>query len=348
MRIPGTGRVKRGLRSLRNRLRPGVLVLLYHRVVELDRDPYRLCVTPGHFAEHLEVLQRRRLLMSLRDLIRAIEENSIPRRAVVMTFDDGYADNLEIAKPLLERSNAPATLYVVSGNVGHHREFWWDELDRLLLEPGNLPGELELDVNGMKHQWSLEQASRYSETDAARARNWHLYQDDDPSPRHSFFRSVHKFVRSAPAVDRWRLLDRLAVWAGRGLKGRGSHRVLDRNELKSIASGDLLEVGAHTVSHPVLSSLPEPAQRMEIRGSKSALQDILGVPVTSFAYPHGSRQDYTPETVNIAREEGFESAVSVYFGKVNWGADRYQLPRVPVEDCGGEEFDLRLKVWMRS
>ena len=348
MRIPGMGRARRAVRVLRNRARPGVLILLYHRIVELDRDPYRLCVSPLHFAEHLEILQRRRLVISLRDLVKALQENSVPRRAVVITFDDGYVDNLENAKPLLDRYQTPATVFVVSGNVGNDREFWWDELERILLGPGTLPGELDLEVGGKSYHWSLGKASAYSRADATRSRAWHLYQDKDPVPRHTFFRSIHNLVRSVPLAGRWSLLDQLAAWADAGLKGRESHRALDREGLRMLAAGGMVEVGAHTVTHPVLSSLPADIQRREIRESKAALQEILGCPVTSFAYPHGSRSDYTSETISMTREEGFECAVSVYSEKVKWDTDRYQLPRVLVDDWPGDEFARHLEEWQRS
>jgi peptidoglycan/xylan/chitin deacetylase (PgdA/CDA1 family) len=81
---------------------------------------------------------------------------------VVITFDDGYADNLHNAKPLLERYDIPATVFVTTGHIGHEREFWGDELDRLLLQPSTLPELLGLSINGSPYQWELGEVAHYT------------------------------------------------------------------------------------------------------------------------------------------------------------------------------------------
>lgn len=346
MRIRGIGRLRRAARRLRNRFAPGVLILLYHRVVELPSDPYLLGVTPQHFAEHLEILRQHGCVMRLQQLIQALQDGNLPHRGVVVTFDDGYADNLYNAKPLLERYDIPATVFVSSGNIGQEREFWWDELDRLLLQPGTLPETLHLNVNESTYQWELGSAADYSEDDLGRDRWWHLYQKDDPSMRQHLFRSLHQLLNSLPRSERWQVLDELSVWAGAGLRGRSTHRTLSPEEVVHLAEGELVEVGAHTVNHPVLSTLPVAVQQDEIRQSKAALEEILGHPVTSFAYPHGSRSDYTTETVTVAQEAGFACACSNFADLVWRGTDHFQLPRVIVQDWDGETFARRLEEWL--
>ena len=137
------------------------IILLYHRVAVVPSDPQLLCVTPKHFAEHLDVLQKCMNPMPLRQLVPAVRNRKIPHRRVIVTFDDGYADNMYIAKPLLERYEIPATVFVASGYLGQTREFWWDELERLLLQAGTLPETLRLNLNGRVHEWSLGEASHY-------------------------------------------------------------------------------------------------------------------------------------------------------------------------------------------
>ena len=104
---------------------------MYHRVTELERDPFRLAVTPERFDEQLEQIRSRFEVLRLSELARAIEAGELPRRAVVVTFDDGYRDNLLNAKPLLERYEIPATVFVTAGQIGSDRDFWWDELVQL-------------------------------------------------------------------------------------------------------------------------------------------------------------------------------------------------------------------------
>jgi peptidoglycan/xylan/chitin deacetylase (PgdA/CDA1 family) len=114
-----------------HRARGDAVVLVYHRVAELDHDPWRLAVSSIRFAEHLAVIARQFRPLSLDELARALEARSVPRRTVVVTFDDGYRDNLHAAKPLLEQYELPATIFVVSAYVGSTRDFWWDELEEL-------------------------------------------------------------------------------------------------------------------------------------------------------------------------------------------------------------------------
>jgi peptidoglycan/xylan/chitin deacetylase (PgdA/CDA1 family) len=107
----------------------------------------------------------------------------------------------------------------------------------------------------------------------------------------------------------------------------------------------LIEIGAHTVTHPSLSALPIASQREEIWQSKTGLEEILDRPVTSFAYPYGKRSDYSAETVALVREAEFVCACSNFAGLVSQSTDRFQLPRVHVPDCDGEEFVKQLSGW---
>ena len=347
MRVPGLARLQRTTKRLRNRFTPKVLILLYHRVAELPSDPYLLSVTPQHFAEHLEVLQQHGV-MPLQQLIQAVQNGNMPSQGIVVTFDDGYADNLYNAKPLLEHYDIPATVFVSSGCIGQKREFWWDELDRLLLQPGTLPATLHLNINGTNYQWELGEVADYSVDNALRDRGWHLYQPDDPSLRHQLFRSLHQLLNALSPTERWQVLDELCVWAGVETTGRATHRMLLPAEVAQLAEDKLVEVGAHTVTHPVLSELPIAVQRHEIQQSKTDLEAILGHAVTSFAYPHGRRSDFTAETIAIAQETGFTCACTTVLDLVRRSTNYFQLPRATVQDCDGETFAQRLEGWLYS
>jgi peptidoglycan/xylan/chitin deacetylase (PgdA/CDA1 family) len=151
MRVPGIKRVKQSARWLRSRFVPGALILGYHRIADAPDDPLGLCVSSRHFAEQLEVLRKYTNPISLRELIRALVEGTLPKRAVVVTFDDGYADNLYAARPLLEQHHVPATVFVATGNLG--REFWWDELANIVFTAEMLPTQLHLSINRATYEW---------------------------------------------------------------------------------------------------------------------------------------------------------------------------------------------------
>jgi peptidoglycan/xylan/chitin deacetylase (PgdA/CDA1 family) len=344
MLIPGISRLRRTARRFRNTIAPGGLILLYHRVTEVDCDPWSLCVTPQHFAEHLEILLKNGYPMRLQQLNQALQARKRLPRAIAVTFDDGYADNLHNAKPLLERYDLPATVFVVSGYVGHQREFWWDELERLLLQPGTLPESLCLHINDSPFRWRSGESAHFSADNDQHHRSWYINQDA-PSPRHSLYDRLWKLLSPLLEDERRSILDQLLVWSGAEPVSRSTHRHLSPEELLTLNQGELIEVGSHTVTHPFLSTLPTALQRDEIQHSKACLEQIIGHPVKSFAYPHG---DYTLTTVGMVREAGFACACSVLAGSVRGRTDRFQLPRVVVQDWDGEEFARRLSRWFRD
>src|SRR5215470_7363439 len=173
MMIPGLGRLRRRIRSIGNLFVPHAIILLYHRVAELQPDPQLLCVSRNHFAEHLDIIRKLGRPTKLGSLDEVVQRrNRTP--AVAVTFDDGYADNLHNAKPLLERYDVPATVFVASGYVTSREEFWWDGLDKIFLQPRNLPRMLDLDINGRSYHWDLGTLSNYDEAAHRQHRGWNV------------------------------------------------------------------------------------------------------------------------------------------------------------------------------
>jgi peptidoglycan/xylan/chitin deacetylase (PgdA/CDA1 family) len=133
--LPGGIRVSRTLRQWRSRIRPGVAILGYHRVSDAQPDPLGLSISPAHFRAQLAVIARMAQPLSLAEAARSLAAGHVPPRGLVLTFDDGYADNLETVLPFLEERSMPATIYVTSGNRGG--EFWWDRLVRVMGSRGS-------------------------------------------------------------------------------------------------------------------------------------------------------------------------------------------------------------------
>ena len=325
--------------------RAEIAILLYHRVFEPQSDPQLLCVSPKHFAEHLECLRHYYRVLSLKELSEALRDRQLPKRGVAVTFDDGYADNLCNAKPLLERYDIPATVFVTSGYIAQEREFWWDELERLLLHPGVLPESIRLTISGNAYQRDLGKAAQYSEEDFERNCRWNVLKKGAPSPRQDIYRSLCQLLRPLPNGVRLKVLDDLLILANARTMVRPTHRILSPDEVIRLAKEGLVEIGTHGVTHSVLSTLPLAAQRDEIQGSKVRLEVILGRPVTSFSYPYGALSDYTVDTVNLVREAGFVCACSNFAKAIRRGADFYQMPRFLVRDWDGDEFMRHLKGW---
>ena len=345
MRLPGIYRLRRAARRLRNQFRPTALILLYHRVTDLPSDPQSLCVTTKHFKDHLEILTKCTHLVSLQHLNQALRNECLGSRSLVITFDDGYADNLYNAKPLLERFNIPATVFVTSGYAGRERELWWDQLDRLLLQPGTLPEAIQLNINRSTYQWQLKEWARYSEEDCQRYHSWDVLEKIDPTLRHSLYRSLSQLLRPLGNEEREKVLEELFRLAGVESLARTTHRALSRDEISELDRGGLIEVGSHTATHSMLSMLPAKEQELEIQESKVDLERIVNHPITSFAYPYGSEADYTTDTVTLVREAGFQCACSNFPDIVCGQTNRFQLPRVLVRDWDGETFQRLVEQW---
>jgi peptidoglycan/xylan/chitin deacetylase (PgdA/CDA1 family) len=300
-------------------------------------------VTPEHFAEHLDVLRQQHLAVPLQNLSAAVRTGKHLPQAIAVTFDDGYADNLHNARPLLERYDVGATVFVASGGIGNVREFWWDELERLLLQPGKLPQTVCLEFNDRVFEANLGESVRYSGDEYRCYRGWRC-GSSAPTLRHSLYYSLWTLLRFLETAERHNVLDQLITWAGEDSVSRSRHRTLSAAEIVTLQSGGLVEIGAHTVTHPFLTTFSEHRQRDEIHRSKADLESIVGSPIVSFAYPHG---DYTTATVSTVRRAGYSCACSTTMESVRRGTDNLQLPRIQVKDCDGEEFARKLSEWFR-
>ena len=317
------------------------LILMYHRIAEPDLDPWGLSVSPAHFAEQLEIINKYFHPLSLQELFEHLKRGKVPNRSIVVTFDDGYVDNLQRATPLLTHYDVPATIFLVTEALVEDRSFWWDELEWALLRPGTLSDYLELKVSGDKYQWELGDAHRYSWKD--RQKDWHRRPwDAAPGTRLAFFYLIWQRLLELSKSERLEALDAVRTWAGVDSDARPGARALAREEVNLLVKETLIELGAHTVTHASLRHLSRSKQMEEILGSKKQLETIIGRPVTSFSYPHG---EYSVETPALVQNAGFLAATTTNFHCVLPNTDPFQLPRFQVDDWNGDEFLRRLARW---
>jgi peptidoglycan/xylan/chitin deacetylase (PgdA/CDA1 family) len=343
MRIPGLNRIKQLKYNIQKRLASSKgLILMYHRVAAVDIDPWSLCVTPEHFAEHLAVIKEIAHPISLHQLNRDRQQGTIPHRAVAISFDDGYADNLDRAKPLLEKYGIPATVFVSSGYVGRQREFWWDELDRILLTPGKLPPQLSLTIDDRLCEWELGTATDYIQSADRQDRHCRAWAAL-PGSRMSFYYKIWQVLRNLAEIDRQQAIAHIATWANAESQPRARYLPLSVEELATLGTSELVEIGAHTVVHPFLSGQSIAVQQAEIQQSKLELERLLARPVQSFSYPFGDR---SAATIELVRAAGFTYACSTQPDIVWRQSNCFDLPRFGVENWNGREFAERLAMWL--
>lgn len=338
MRIRGLGRLKSYGKWCVNTLRRPGMILLYHRVIDLQSDPQLLAVSPANFEQQMRFVRDRMTPMALDRFTELASHESLPKDAVAITFDDGYHDNLEFAAPIMEKYDIPATVYVTSGQVGNPCEFWWDELEAILLSGGRLPDRCSLILGGKKLHWILGASSE----DADANRNWNIFCQEELSPRQKMYRDLCAQIRLLGANERNAALNQLRDWAGTDGTARATHQALTERELIELARSPCVEIGGHTHQHSLLSALSLDDQRREIETGKARLEGILGAPVRSFAYPFGGRADYSPETARLVFEAGFRNACANWFSWIKKSNDVFQLPRFLVRNWSGSELEKRM------
>ena len=224
----------------------GTLILCYHRVAEGVEDPFHLCVRPDNFAAHLEEISRAREPSTLADV-------SVPSRRprVVVTFDDGYRDNLTNALPIAESKGVPITVFVTSGILGNHSGFWWDRLGTLLRSRPPHVREIDLPVGGRNIRLPLGSSGIRADLDSVR--------------RHLLPLRVTEIERALDAVsEQWQVGSAPPPDAG----------TLTLEDLLQLAASDTATIGAHTVDHVRLRDRPAREQQDTISGSKRELEHV--------------------------------------------------------------------------
>lgn len=297
------------------------LILMYHRVATLENDPWQLAVTPENFREHMRILSERRRVVALGTLVREALKGRANGLAAV-TFDDGYLDVLENAVPILAEFQCPATVFIVPEALGRRRGFWWDDLTRVIFSPADLPPALAATTGGFDIAW--QQGKGIMAGSLA----------DDVSRRGLYYAIWKKLIR-LEAGEREHCIGLLSEWSGARLHDDAASRVMTAEQAVAMTRGGLVALGAHTLTHPSLTTLYHDGQRREILGSRRACEEIAGQVVDTFAFPFGHHND---DSVRIARDAGFAAAVTTRAGTVSPRSNPVRLPRLNIGNFDGPGF----------
>lgn len=263
----------------------GFPVLAFHRVND-DDDPFMPSLPTSVFAARMEHIARHYTVLTVETLVERLREGRVPRKAVALTFDDGYRDNLTHAAPILARYGLPATVFLTTGCVGTREMLWFDRLAEAL----KTTTRTHLQLAG---QGALALGSTAERLRALQAALSYLKRMPDAERR----QTLDEFLRE------------LKVGALDGPK----RLMLSWDEV-GVLRGLGFSVGAHTVSHPILSRVSAEDAWQEIVGSKHAIERALGSQARAFAYPNGGREDVTELTVRLVRDAGFTCAVTTRRG----------------------------------
>jgi len=244
------------------------------------------------------------------------------RPRVVVTFDDGYRDNLTNALPIAESKGVPITVFVTSGILGNHNGFWWDRLGTLLRSRPPHVREIDLPVAGRNVRLPLGSSGIRADLDSVRRQLLPL--------------RVTEIERALDAVsEQWQVGSAPPPDAG----------TLTPEDLLQLAASDTATIGAHTVDHVRLRDRPAREQQDTVCGSKRELEQAIGRTVSHFAYPFGRGGDFDDRSVDAVRSAAFVTACTTLPGTARPSTDPYRLPRRLVMDWGRLRFRVQMQRW---
>ena len=293
-------------------------ILNYHRVLErpdplLESDP-----DVDTFRWQMELLSQCFNVIPLCEAVQTAKEGTLPPKAVCITFDDGYRSMHDLALPILKELGLPVTVFVTSGYM-HEGNMWNDNIiDALRYLPR---GTLDLSDIGLG-----------------------TYTLGPIQDRKQVMLDLIQITKYMPPQQRESLNRRLA-----GLLDNGTHRrqMLTREMVVNLARSGV-EIGGHTVTHPILANLDDASARKEIVENKKELEAIIGKPVRLFAYPNGKTGiDFDERHVRMVKEAGYMAAFTTTMGAAAKEHDWYQIPRGLPWDKSPLMFGLRLWCWLK-
>lgn len=291
-------------------------VLAYHRVLPRSEqagfpfDEELVSAWTEEFAWQMSHVARHFDVMTCRDAVEALERDGrLPRRALIVTFDDGFADNYEHAFPILRSCGVPAVVFLATDYIGRATTFWFDWLAYVLMHTDRT--QVPAPVAGV--ELDLSHGAR---------------------GRREAVKGLLAHLKKVADEERHAILDRLRDWLDVAVSGddQARSRPLTWEQVAEMAAGGI-EFGSHTVTHPVLSRvMDDGALERELRESRDTVERRTGQRVVALAYPVGGRAAIDGRVVRAVERAGYKMALTYEPGVnrvANW--DRFRLKRLPVE-----------------
>ena len=281
--------------------RQSVVILVYHRV-NRNPDCLGLTVPPELFSLQLRYLKDHFRIVSVKDAVRMISEKSVDTRCCAVTFDDGYRDNFEIAAPLLAEHGVSATFFVTYDAI-ETGQFGWGAFDRTIL---NFPeAKLDLSDRGLG--------------------TYHLGSQAD---REQAVIALHRLLKLQADSLKRQAVDH--VVSKYGDESSAERTMMNWDEVRQLAHDDLFTIGAHTITHPILSRVSHDQAVHEVTDCKRLLAAKIGRTVDFFAYPNGGKEDINNDIISVVKKSRYNAACTTISGLNMPGDNPFLLKRIDV------------------
>lgn len=324
---------------------PKAIVLMYHRIAQSKYDVWDMNVSAANFEQHLQFLQKTGKVISLKELVEDVKNKSIKKNSIAITFDDGYADNYHTAKPLLEKYNLPATFFITSANIEKQQEFWWDELEHLILHTEKLPSSLSLNINNTPFEFVLENESRLTPELLHKYTLWKASEQAPGTLRCEIFLKLWQALKPLPAEKQQKILDVISEWAGCSRPIRYEYLCMTQEQLQDLATQELFSVGIHTVNHASLPSHNNAYQKKELLENKNYLENITRDKAEILAYPYG---DFNDKAISAAAEIELKAAFTTNEVAIRKRSPYLELGRFHVKNQNYAVFKKTMKSWLKK
>jgi peptidoglycan/xylan/chitin deacetylase (PgdA/CDA1 family) len=276
-----------------------ITILNYHRVTKKPARFDEYSINSAEFDWQMRLLSKVFNVISIEQAASFLEGGEIPRRAVVMTFDDGYLDNLTQALPILKKYNVPATIYVAGDAIKTGR-IWNEEVCHVVMQSN--ANELDCSELGL----GLLPVKTEQEKKQTIEQLIVLLKNQRTEKRNAYLTLLYN-ISNTNEVARY---------------------MLSENDLRILAKEPIITIGCHTMNHPMLSYISTDAAKADITESLNYLKQLLGVSIEHFAYPYGKYgKDFHAEHVNTVAKLNFRSAVTTDWGSVKSTSSFYMMKR---------------------
>jgi peptidoglycan/xylan/chitin deacetylase (PgdA/CDA1 family) len=332
------------LRKIKIFLQSKAVVLMYHRIDELTFDPWHLAVTPANFEQQLQVLQKNYTVIPLTELFANLQRGRSRSKTICITFDDGYVDNYLHAKPLLEKYSCPATFFIANKYIGNEQQYWWDELQNIILSPEKLPTSISLPINGAVFSFQLENDGKITRDEWEKQRAWY-YEEPPVTHRCELYLKLWEKLKPLPYNEITEMLSEIRDWAGGERFMERNSLPMSKTQLNELTRHPLIDLGIHTMTHLSLPAHTAAEQEREIGGNKRYLETECSRKINNMAYPYG---DYNEKSLEVVKKLDVDIAVTTEEKVVTRRTQPHQVGRFQVHNWNGEDFEKNLRLWMRG